>query len=46
MGFVSFFTTGRSYASPSFILVVPVDAIVITFMGERCEWDIACLACG
>ena len=27
MGFVSFFVTGRSYASPYFILTVPVGAI-------------------
>ena len=27
MGFVSFFTTGKSYVSPSFILMVPVDAM-------------------
>ena len=33
MGFVSFSTTGRSYVSPSFILVVPVDAMCYYLYG-------------
>ena len=33
MGFVSFFTTGMSCVSPSFILVVPVDAMCYYLYG-------------
>ena len=38
MGFVSFFTTGRSYASPYFILMVPVGV-----MGYYLLWENGCV---
>ena len=37
MGFVSFFTTGRSYASPSFIIMVPVDAMCYYLYGGTAQ---------
>ena len=44
--FVRFFAACRSYASPYFILTVPMDAMgYLPFVGERRERDIAWRIC-